>query len=120
VVALSTDAKPDAMCVWPHTIRLKGMTLFNNPIIKKATHTFGLFGRLKPIKSTIIHNVMAASPTRNVTIVRGGNSATATPTKKKDPPHSRDRVISISHSRIPMDVLIDDVTVSPLQDKFVK
>ncbi|MFT5118801.1 MAG: hypothetical protein ACI9NY_002343, partial [Kiritimatiellia bacterium] len=53
--------------------------------------------------------VIAASPTRKVTIVSGGNSATATPTKKKDAPHNTDRVTSISHSRRPMDVLIDDV-----------
>ena len=38
-------------------------------------------------------------PTRSVTSVSGGNSRTATPTKKNDPPHSSDSRKSSPHSR---------------------
>lgn len=88
------------------------MALFSNPIIPKAPHTRGLVGGRNPMTRAMHHNAMAASPTLKATMVNGGRSATATPTKKKDPPHSMDRMISIAHSRAPMVVLIDDAIAS--------
>jgi hypothetical protein len=48
---------------------------------------------------TTSHNVIAARPTRRVTIVKGGKDSRAISAKKKDPPQSTDRVTSIAHSR---------------------
>ena len=39
----------------------------------------------------------AANATRTSTMVNGGSSLTATPTKKKEPPHSTDSASSSSH-----------------------
>jgi len=44
------------------------------------------------------HRIIAASPTRRTTMVKGGSSRTATPVKKKDPPHRTDSASSIAHS----------------------
>jgi hypothetical protein len=56
----------------------------------------------------IAHKVIAARPTRKATMVNGGKAVTATSTKKKEPPHSTDSVISISHSRAPIVRWIED------------
>lgn len=63
------------------------------------------------MSSTILHNAMAANPTLRVTMVKGGKSATATPTKKNDPPQRTDNVIDMVHSKTLMEVLMDDVIV---------
>jgi hypothetical protein len=79
-----------------------------------------LLGGLNPMTKTIAHRAMAASPTRRVTMVSGGNSATATPTKKKEPPHNTDKAINISHSGAPMEVLIGDVALDFILDLTIK
>jgi hypothetical protein len=61
---------------------------------------------------TIVHKAMAATPTLRVTIVNGGKSFTAIPTKKNEPPHNTDKVASITHSRSPIEVLIGDAIVN--------
>jgi len=55
---------------------------------------------------------MAAMPTLRVTIISGGKSFTATPTKKKEPPHNTDKVTSITHSRSPIEIFIGGVIVN--------
>lgn len=57
-------------------------------------------GGSNPAASAIHHKVSEARP------------ATATPTKKNDPPQSMDRVIGIPHSRRLIEVFIDDVIAS--------
>ena len=42
---------------------------------------------------------IAASPTLNTTMVKGGSSCTAIPVKKNEPPQSTDSASSIDHSR---------------------
>ncbi len=88
------------------------MTLFNNPIPKNAAKTPKLFGGRSPMTNAMLHNAMAAIPTLSKTIVSGGRSATAIPTKKNDPPHRMDRATNITHSRAPIDVFIVDIIVS--------
>ena len=43
-------------------------------------------------------SIAAARPTRSTTMVSGGSSLTAMPTKKNEPPHSTDNASSIAHS----------------------
>lgn len=85
----------------------KGITLFRSPIPKNANHTSSFLGGRNPIINAILQSVMAAKPTLRVTMVRGGNSETATPTKKNYPPQRTDNAMSMIHSRAPMEVLMD-------------
>jgi hypothetical protein len=48
---------------------------------------------------------MDARATRHNTIVNGGISFTATPTKKKEPPHKIDKIAIRLHSFIPITLL---------------
>ena len=59
--------------------------------------------------------MIAAMATLRVTTENGGNSLTATPTKKKEPPHNTERIMSIAHTlklivRL-MDVVIVGLTL---------
>ncbi len=53
------------------------------------------------MRMTVIR-MTAASATRATTTVKTGNSLTAIPLKKKDPPHNSESARSISHSRADM------------------
>src|SRR5699024_11171705 len=97
VVAFSTAASPEAMWVWPQTIRLKGTTLFRKPMPRKASQTRQLNDRLMPLIRSMMKRIKAAKPTLSVTMVKGVSSATATLTKKNDPPQSMDKVSSMAH-----------------------
>ena len=98
-VALRIAAKPELIWLWPQTIRLKGKTLFNSPMVKNAIQMGVLLGIGSFNASTTSHNVIAASPTQRVTIVKGGKDSRAISAKKNDPPQSTDKVTSIAHSR---------------------
>lgn len=95
VVAFKIDAKPQAMCCCPQTIRLNGITLFKIHIPKKAPHTLLFAGILKLVTCTTVKRVMAARVTLDAT----------TPTKKKEPPQRLDKMISRSHSNRLMDFI---------------
>ena len=99
VVALRIEASPLAIWVWPQTIRQKGMMLLSRPMPKKARHTAHSRGRRRPMMRQTMRSAIAARLTRSVTMVTGGSSLTATPMKKKDPPHRIESATSIAHSR---------------------
>ncbi|GHE20385.1 hypothetical protein GCM10017767_09060 [Halomonas urumqiensis] len=57
----------------------------------------------------------AASPTRRATMVSGPSSSTATPTKKKEPPHSIDKLSNNAHSMRPMVRWIVFIATTPVE-----
>ncbi|MNY29868.1 hypothetical protein D3C86_1639380 [compost metagenome] len=73
--------------------------LFSRPMPKNARHTAPSRGRRRPMMRQTIRSAVAARVTRSVTMVTGGNSLTATPMKKNDPPHRSESATSIAHSR---------------------
>jgi hypothetical protein len=64
-------------------------------------------GAFCPLSNRTVHKISAAIPTRNVTIVSGGNSETATLTKKNEPPQSMDRESNIPQSLRVITLLMD-------------
>ena len=65
---------------------------------KKATQTSPSRGIRRPSARTTTFRMRAARPRRSTTIVKGGNSLTAIPVKKNEPPQSMERKISIARS----------------------
>ena len=102
VVALRMEASPLAIWVCPQTMRQKGSRLLRKPIPKNASHTRRSFGSDRPIMRINTTKASAASPTRSVTILKGGNSRTAMPLKKNEPPQRTERTRSIAHSFHPI------------------
>lgn len=68
-----------------------------------VSQAFGDFGTGSLSARTTSHKLSAAIVTRLQTSVSGGSSSTATPTKKNDPPHSKESVNRTSHSRAVID-----------------
>ena len=56
-------------------------------------------GTTGPSRGAQAHRMSAASHTRRATMVSGGSSLTATPTKKNEPPQKTESVSNIAHSR---------------------
>ena len=81
-VALRIAAKPELIWLWPQTIRLKGKTLFNSPMAKTAIQMGALLGIGSFNAKTTSHSVIAARPTRRVTIVKGGKDSRAISAKR--------------------------------------
>jgi len=106
VVAFKIEANPDAIYVCPQTIKENGITLVIRPIIKRDLQRAADLGAFCPLKNKTAHRISAAILTRRVTIVSGGNSETATPTKKNEPPQSMDRDSSIPQSLSVITLLI--------------
>jgi hypothetical protein len=98
VAAFKIDAKPEAIWVCPHTIKTNGIALFSKPIAKNEPQIARLLGDRNPKKKANDHKANAAMPTLKVTIVRGGKSLTAIPTKKNEPPHIVESRMSIAHT----------------------
>src|SRR5580700_8044857 len=98
VVALRIDATPEAMCDWPQTMREKGNTLLRKPMPKKATQTRRSRGRPDPKNRRTTSKMAAERATRATTTVKVGNSFTATPLKKNEPPHRTDKERRSTHS----------------------
>ncbi len=98
VEAFRIEATAEAICCCPQTIREKGMALFSNPIPKNAIQTLRSVGNRSARNFRANSRISAARPTRETTIVKTGNSRTATPLKKKEPPQSTASAISIAHS----------------------
>jgi hypothetical protein len=72
VLALKMDVSPELICFWSQTIRKHGRALLHSPTIVKA-HQYCLgLGILRFSANARPKSVIAASPTRNVTIVQGG------------------------------------------------
>jgi hypothetical protein len=90
------EARTLDICVCPQANKVNGTRLFNTPIRMKAIKIDLARGRRWPVRYIQTNNAIAANPTRNVTMVKGGKTLTATPTKKNDPPHRMDsRIRSI-------------------------
>jgi hypothetical protein len=99
VAALRIEARPAARCVCPQAIKAKGRALLPSPSSARAARALPLLGSLAPVKGALAHRMRAASPTLKPARVNGGSSFTATPMKKNDPPHSRDKRPNRPHSR---------------------
>jgi hypothetical protein len=82
--------------------------LFSSPITKNVRQRGRDVGILSPRISSINQSVAAAKLSRSATIVKGGNSVTAMPIKKNEPPQSIESKNSIAHSLIGIDVRIKD------------
>jgi hypothetical protein len=91
-------ASPEAICVWPHTMRQNGTTLLRSPIPRNAAQVLPSRGIRTPSTRSAARSIAAASPTRSATMVNGGSAFTAMPVKKNEPPHSTDKASSIAHS----------------------
>lgn len=78
---------------------------------KNATQTSPLVGIAMPPALITASRIKAASSARTVTIVSVGNSLTATPTKKNEPPHSTDKPSSMAHSSDDMGLFTGDGAV---------
>ena len=81
-VALRIVAKPALIWLWPQTIRLEGKTLFNSPMAKNVIQMGALLGIGSFNAKTTSHSVIAARPTRRVTIVKGGKDSRAISAKR--------------------------------------
>src|SRR5271166_2327042 len=77
----------------------EGQALLPKPSTASAAAALTLRGDATPISGAPAQSSAAARPTRRATSVSGGNSLTATPTKKNDPPHNRESITSSPHSR---------------------
>ena len=89
--------------------------MFNNPIMKNRPKFERMKNRPKFESdfemgilhtNTIPHKVIAAKPTLIRTIVSGGNSLTAKPTKKKEPPQTTDNNNSMLQSFAVIELVI--------------
>src|SRR5262245_22490753 len=94
VVAFMTDASPLGICFCPKVISKNGATLLRRLITKNENHSLASAGSLirRNAKTDRING--AAIATRPNTIVQAGNSLTATPTKKNEPPQRMDKIPS--------------------------
>ena len=93
------EARPEAICVWAQTIRAKGTALFNSPNRKYSSQARASRGKAMPMNAMAINSTIDARPTRMATMVSGGNSKTAMPTNRNDPPHNSDNSPSKPYSR---------------------
>ncbi len=100
------EGRPETLWDCPQTISEKRITLLSKRMIKRSRHSLVVFGAWCFEKNRIIHSMAAAMTTRRVTMVRGGSSVTATPTKKNEPPQRKDRDRSIAQSLEPIVWLI--------------
>src|ERR1700722_12064362 len=98
VEAFKIEAKPLARRVWPDTIKTNGIALLSSPISARDAKCDTVLLDDRPVRGADSHRSAAASVTRAATIVRGGNSFTATPTKKNEPPQSNESSNSRPHS----------------------
>jgi hypothetical protein len=71
-------------------------------------------GTAIPRAATTAQSTSAASKTRDKTIVKGGNSATARAMKKKELPQMTDRPSSIAHSARPKLLLMAEFKANAL------
>jgi hypothetical protein len=83
----------------PQAIKAKGRALLPSPSSARAARALPFPGGAAPVSGALAQRIRAASPTLSAARVKGGSSFTATPMKKKDPPHSRDRRANRLHSR---------------------
>ena len=74
------------MCNWPQAISPKGITLFSNPMTRKAPQMRGSWGTLRPMTSTAAQSATAAQPTRWATAQSGPISSRAIRMETKDAP----------------------------------
>jgi len=89
-------------------MRVNGITLFSNPMVKNAAHTPMVMGALSPLTIAKSQSAIAANATRRNTTVRGGSSEITTSTKKNAPPQRKDNVNNITHSLMPIRLLIEE------------
>ncbi len=112
VVAFRIEATPEAIWLCPQTISENGIALLSTPMPRKASHTVRSRGSDFPAIRIAACSTSAAMATRENTITKGGNSRTATPLKKNDPPHRTESAISIAHSAGVIDVRVGGISVS--------
>src|SRR3546814_3757129 len=80
-----------ALVTGVQTCALPIFALLSRPMPKKASQTAPPRGSRRPARYSTGSSTRAASPTRQATMVSGGRSRTATPTKKNEPPQSTER-----------------------------
>jgi len=64
----------------------------------KATQILGSVGILRPLRYATPVRAKVANDTLKATMERGGRASTAAPIKKKEPPHTIDKIVKRSHS----------------------
>src|SRR3954468_5906883 len=99
VVAFRIDASPLGMKVWPITISENGMTLLKSPIATNGFQPLTPFGNRMPWIRSSGSRMAAPSATRKSTNVSGGNSRSAAPLQKNEPPQSTESTASSDQSR---------------------
>src|SRR3954451_18813413 len=99
VVAFRTDASPLGMKVWPITISENGMTLLRSPIVTNGFQPVTPLGKPTPWIWSSGSRMAAPSATRINTSVSGGNSSSAAPLKKNEPPQRTESTASSDQSR---------------------
>jgi hypothetical protein len=99
VVAFRIDASPLGMKVWPTTISENGMTLLRSPIATNGFQPAMPLGKPMPWIRSSGSRMAAPSATRKSTSVSGGNSCSAAPLKKNEPPQRTESTASSDQPR---------------------
>src|SRR6185312_11759884 len=98
VVALSTAASPLETIVCAIRNSENGMTLLTSPMTAKGSQSAARFGSVPPSAAMTASRHSAPPATRTKATVSGGTSRSATPLKKKEPPHSTESRTSSTQS----------------------
>ena len=99
VVAIKIEARLEGTCDCPHTMSRKGNTLLITAMSAIARQKDIFSGIAVALVRTTAQSAKAANPTRSTTMVKVGNSVTAMPVKKNEPPQHNDNSSSIAQVR---------------------